>query len=351
MEQQYDALELLDLMREPAFCVRGGIIVKVNPAASAYLIETGSEAAALLLTGAEEYAAFSGGCLYLTLKVGGGPMGAAVTRVQDLDVFTLEDTESDARLQAMALAARELRTPLSNVMATCNQLPADAQTQELRSHINRGLYQILRILGNMSDAGTASGGRLEMRDICAVLDEIFQKAEILTAHTGIRLEYTGYPQQVYTLVDADKIERAVWNILSNAIKFTDAGETISAVLFRRGNSMYLSISDTGCGIADNLRGSIFSRYTRQPSIEDSRNGLGLGMVLIRKASAIHGGTVLVDQQEGRGTRITVSFAVRQGEAMLRSPRLRVDYTGERDHGLVELSGVLPARLYSPDENN
>ena len=190
-----------------------------------------------------------------------------------------------------------------------------------------------------------------MRDICAVLDEIFQKAEILTAHTGIRLEYTGYPQQVYTLVDADKIERAVWNILSNAIKFTDAGETISAVLFRRGNSMYLSISDTGCGIADNLRGSIFSRYTRQPSIEDSRNGLGLGMVLIRKAAAIHGGTVLVDQQEGRGTRITVSFAVRQGEAMLRSPRLRVDYTGERDHGLVELSGVLPARLYSPDENN
>ena len=64
MEQQYDALELLDLMREPAFCVRGGIIAKVNPAASAYLIETGSDAAALLLTGAEEYAAFSGGCLY-----------------------------------------------------------------------------------------------------------------------------------------------------------------------------------------------------------------------------------------------------------------------------------------------
>ena len=349
MEQQYDALEFLDLMYEPAFCVRGGIIVKVNPAAAAYLIESGSEAAQLILAGKEEYAAFSGGCLYLTLKVVGGSVGASVTRIQDLDVFKLEDVDSDARLQVLALAARELRGPLSNAMAIADQLPADPQDH--LSHINRNLYRIHRIINNMSDAGTISSGRLEVQNICAVMDEIFQKADALTAHTGIKLEYSGYPQRVYTPVDADKIERMVWNILSNAIKFTEAGQRISAVLTRRGNSMYLSISDTGSGIDDSLRSSLFSRYTRQPFIEDGRNGLGLGMVLVRQIAALHGGTVLVDRQDGCGTRITVSFAIRQGDTTLRSPRLRIDYAGERNHGLVELSEVLPAQLYSTDNNN
>ena len=81
------------------------------------------------------------------------------------------------------------------------------------------------------------------------------------------------------------------------------------------------------------------------AVEDSRYGLGLGMVLIRSTAAVHGGTVLVDHPEGSGTRITVSFAIHQGEATLRSPRMRIDYAGERDHGLIELSDVLPAHLY------
>ena len=72
------------------------------------------------------------------------------------------------------------------------------------------------------------------------------------------------------------------------------------------------------------------------------------MVLIRSTAAVHGGTVLVDHPDGVGTRITISFAIRQGKATLRSPRMRIDYAGERDHALVELSDVLPAHLYRSD---
>ena len=75
------------------------------------------------------------------------------------------------------------------------------------------------------------------------------------------------------------------------------------------------------------------------------------MVLIRSTAALHDGTVLVDQPEGCGTRITVSLTIRQGDTTVRSPRMQIDYTGERDHGLVELSDVLPALLYDPDSVN
>ena len=70
------------------------------------------------------------------------------------------------------------------------------------------------------------------------------------------------------------------------------------------------------------------------------------MVLIRNAAAKHGGTVLVDQPEGSGSRITLTIPIRQDTSgMLRSPVLRVDYAGDQDHGLVELADCLPLDAY------
>ena len=355
MEQNQNAMEMLDLLPQRAFCVRDGKIIKVNPAAAALLIETGTEIQTLLHTGAEEYATFESGCLYLTLCIAGHRVGASVSRMQEFDVFCLEE-ETDAQLQALALAARELREPLSNIMIVADRLiPETAGNttagQDQMSHMNRSIYQMLRIVNNMSDAGlyaTDTGLQQEIRDMDAVLAEIFQRADVLTEHTAISLHYEGLHEAVYTLVDSQKLERMVFNILSNAIKFTPDGGTISAKLTRRDKKLYLSIHDSGSGIQENIKGNVFSRYLRQPALEDRRYGLGLGMVLIRSTAALHGGTVLIDHPEGSGTRVTVTFSIRQGDATVRSPRFRFDYAGERDHGLIELSDVLPARLYDPD---
>ncbi|MDY4507211.1 MAG: ATP-binding protein, partial [Candidatus Faecousia sp.] len=108
--------------------------------------------------------------------------------------------------------------------------------------------------------------------------------------------------------------------------------------------------DNGPGFAQNLLGSVYNRYLRQPCIEEGRNGLGLGMVLVRSAAASHGGAVLIDQPEGGGARVTMTIAIRQSTSgTLRSPILRVDYAGEQDHALVELSDCLPPSLYKPAE--
>ena len=359
MDQYQNAWGMLDLIQEPAFCVQNGIIIKVNAAASGLLIEPGIRIQSLLRTGKEEYAAFSGGCLYLSVCIAGHSLGASVSRMPEFDVFCLEQDETNAHLQSMALAARELREPLSTVMTLADKLlptaiGEDSKSQAQMSQLNRGLFRMLRIISNMSDAEryvADTGARLEVCNLCAALQEIFQRSAALTEHTGIKLQYTGYPESVYTLADVQKLERMVFNILSNAIRFSPDGGTITAALTRRGTRMYLSVCDSGSGIPENLRGSIFSRYARQSAIEDGRYGLGLGMVLIRSTAAIHGGTVLVDHPEGCGTRITVSFAIRSGDATICSPKLRIDYAGERDHGLIELSDVLPAYLYDPDSIN
>lgn len=360
MDRELDALGMLDLIVRPGFCVQDKKIIKCNPAAQAFLLEPGMDIGPLLAIGAEEYASFSGGCLYLTLTLGGSNLGCSVTRMGDLDVFLVEDDADQAELQAMALAARELREPLANVMTTAERIfPMDAlednpQLKAQSARLNRGLHQILRVIGNMSDALSYSQTVWVpvTVNITAFMQEIFDRAEPLVAHTGIRLSLHNLSQDFYCSVDTEKLERSVMNILSNALKFTPPGGIISISLTRRDTRLYLTIQDSGEGIPDALRGSIHRRYQRRPGLEDGRFGIGLGMVLIRSTAAVHGGTVLIDHPENAGTRITMTLAIRQDTAgNVRSPLLRIDYAGERDHTLLELSEVLPAELYDSKKFN
>lgn len=354
MDKRNDITGMLELLSVPGFCVQNYVITALNTSAKGLLLSSGTDISTLLLTGSREYASFSGGCLYLTLSLGGESWGAAVTRMGDCDIFVLEQEEDQAELRSMALAARELREPLTNVMVTAERLfPMSAQnqdphTKEQVARLNRGLYQILRILGNMSDAcGRVS--RQETCDISAVIQEITEKSASLMQHAGITLTYRGLSEPVYTLADREQLERALLNILSNAMKFTGAGGTVEVRLIQEGSLLSLSVLDSGSSIADGILQSLFRRYLRQPVIEDSRFGIGLGMVLIRNAASAHGGTVLVDQPGDTGTRVTMTLAIRHShDVQLRSPILRVDYAGERDHGLLEFSETLPVFLYEKE---
>ncbi len=361
MEQANSALDMLDLMVRPSFCVKDRKIVKCNAAALGLLLREGMDIEPLLATGQAEYAEFSEGCLYLTLDISGVRVGASVTRVGDFDVFLPEEEAEHAELQAIALAARELRGPLTGIMTTADRLfplPALQEDPALREQVarmNRGLYQMLRIIGNMSDASRYAAtpvASLETVEISSFLQEVFDRARDLVSHTGITLRFENLPHSLYSLADREKLERAVMNILSNAMKFTPAGGSIEAKLSRRGNRLHLTVQDSGEGVPDALRGSLHRRYQRQPGLEDTRYGIGLGMVLIRSAAASHGGAVLIDHPNETGTRITLTIAIRQDiSGTVRSPLLKIDYAGERDHGLLELSESLPPELYESKHIN
>lgn len=358
MEQNNNTLGMLDLMVRPGFCVRNYKIIKVNQAARGLLLEPGMDIRDMLATGREEYAQYSDGCLYLTLNLSGREFGASVNRMEECDVFLL-DEEDNVPLRAMSLAARELREPLTAVMTTADRLfplSAEAEDSDLKEQVarlNRGLYRMLRVVSNMSDAelyGASPISRQETVEIRGFFQEVFDRSRELIAHSGLELRFENLNQPLYCLADLEKLERAVLNILSNAVKFTPGGGYICARLVRRDSRLQLTIQDSGEGIHPSLRGSIHSRYLRQPGIEDPRHGIGLGMVLIRSAAACHGGTVLIDHPEETGTRITMTLAIRQNpNPEVRSRVLRVDYAGERDHGLMELSGSLPASLYESDK--
>ncbi len=349
MEQTKLSLDMLELIRQPAFFVRAGKILRTNAAAAQCQIPTDQPVAPLLLTGAEEYEAFTGGCLSLTLSVADIPYAAWVTRAEECDIFLMEEETEKAELHAMALAAQQLREPLSGLMAAADQLFQELPHAPQAPQINQSLHQLLRLVGNMSDAARYAASKVSGMELCNIsifFDELMGSAALLAAQSGHMLEYNGLAQRLHCLINREQIERTVYNLLSNAIKFSPEGTVISARLVRRNSKLCFTLEDRGEGISEQLRGTVFSRFLREPGITDGRFGIGLGLMLVRSAAMNHQGTVLIEQPEGGGTRVTVAFPIRQSSTdTLRSPILTVDYAGEQNHGLIELSDTLPASAY------
>jgi K+-sensing histidine kinase KdpD len=282
-----------------------------------------------------------------------------VRRINGVEVFTLEQDADRTELQAMALAAQELRMPLANVMTVADRLfpvtedAEDPAVKEQVSQINRGLFQMLRIISNMSDAyryDLQKDSKMAVANITAVVENIFQHSTELLHYGGKELTFESMPQPVFGLIDQEKLERAIHNIISNAVKFSAREDRIYARLSRKGNMLYLTVQGEGDGKA--VQGNIHSRFRRQPGLEDSRFGIGLGMVMIRAAAAAHGGTVLISHLEEGGTKLTMSIAINQDtEPVVRNRGLSVDYAGERDHTLIELSDVLPTCVFESEKIN
>lgn len=344
MEQQSDGIQMLDLMLRPAFCVKNRIITRLNTPAARLFLREGLSLDTILETGSTEYDAFSGGMLCLTLTICGERFGASVARMGQEDVFTLDQQFESEQLRVLALAARELRGPLSNAMLALQQLE---EKDEQSSRLNRSLHQLLRIVGNMSDASAFSPVfHPEQRNLDALFREIAEKAGTLSTASGVSFSYSGLLEEAVCFVDQQQMERAALNMIANALKFTPSGGRIQLELRRSGTQFRFSVTDSGSGIPEKERASLFTRYLREPAIEDTRHGIGLGMLLIRSTAARHGGAVLVDFPKEGGTRVSITFSGAPGdETVLRTAFVPTDYAGEQDHTLIELSEFLPPECY------
>lgn len=348
MEEQRKISDLLDRISQPGFLVKENIIQNVNQAAQALLLMPGQVFSDLLHTGNEEYADFQEGQICLTLLIGEKKHSASISRMEDLDLVLLDPEEDLDEFRSMSLVSMELRKPLMSVLSSAGKLldQVPDETEE-NAKLNRNLMQMLRMVCNMADVSRyATSCRTEIRDIDGLLQELFEKADALTG-ADIHVHYEGLKTPVFCLVDAEQLERAVWNILSNSMKFSPQNGHIHAKLTRHGSMLHLTVRDSGTGIAEAVRSTLFHRYLRQPGIEDSRYGLGLGLAIVRTVASNHGGTVLISESKTGGTKTTMTIAIRQSDSnILRSPLLRPDYTGGWDHALVELSECLDPELYT-----
>jgi len=334
----------------PAFIVKDHKIIRANSAAQQLQILPDTSLDSLLGNGKADYELFAAGKLCLSLSIEGYSHPATVTALEDAHLFCMESQLEKPEMQAYALAAQILRGPLSNAMLGIDQLltTKDSSITEQAAKINRNLHQLLRAVSNMSDAAQyadTEAGQLQPQDIMWALDEVLQRAAPLTAQAGHTLTYDLPNCSVICRINREKLERAVLNLISNATKYASQNSPVQ-VAVRLSDTRISLIVENELSTNSTPVGNIFSRYLRQPGIEDARTGIGLGLSIVRSVATIHGGTVLLEQPDNK-LRITMSIPLENAAATtLCSPvSLPVHYSGGYVSELIELSDCLPYHLY------
>lgn len=352
MELSNTAISLLNHIEQPAFCVRNGLVVGANASAEQRQILRSTDVNAYI---ADPNSLTNGSC---TVKAAGTEYQATASLIDDTLLIILEADNTQAQLQSLALAAQHFRAPLSNVMALTEMLLSDddlrqspgALSQAIR--LNRSLNQIQRMVCDMSDTWQYANWKNVRKttvDIAGVIREIMEKASTALESADIHLKFTGLDQPLLCSVDVQMLERAIYNLISNSVKFSEGSCTVEAKLTVCGNMLHFSIIDSGNRIPGNLHTTVFSRFLREPGIEDGIFGIGLGMMLIRSVAAAHGGAVLIDHPQEDCNRVTMTMEITtDNSGQVSTPILSIgDYAGGRDHALLELSDILPPEMYDP----
>lgn len=359
MEEQ--TKQILELFAQPAFLVENEIVTWCNSTAGT-LLTVGTPVSELLGKGKMLYSLWSRrGTLQLPLLLDREEYDASVraTDCGDLFVATHRASALNATAAAVVNASASLRRPLHMMVGAANELfehmedGMNRQATAAASRLNRSIYQFVRLCGQMADGGSLLLRRKELRrtptNLPAFFEHFVAQARPLVTSAERQLHYVPLSAPLSADVDPALLERALYNLLSNALNYTPKGGNITLSLKRQERQLLISVSDDGEGISPEVTATLFERFAERP-LGDSRWGIGLGLPMVREIAWLHDGTMSVSANEGgRGTTVTFSLSLDPTPLDLRSRCVAYDYCGELHHGLVELSDVLDAKMFDPRE--
>lgn len=221
--------------------------------------------------------------------------------------------------------SHEFRTPLTLVLGPLEDMlrHATGGTQEQLEVVHRNALRLLKLVNSLLDFVRIEAGRVkafyeptDLAEFTKDLAGVFRSA-IERAGLQLIVDCPPLPQPVH--VDREMWEKIVLNLLSNALKFTFAGEIV-VVLKQKGQTVELCVRDTGTGIPAEELPRIFDRFHRvEAAIGRTHEGSGIGLALVRELVRLHGGEVTVESVEGRGTTFRVSVPL--GSAHLPPDRI------------------------------
>ena len=214
-----------------------------------------------------------------------------------------------AQRQFPGNAAHELRTPLALMQAQLelfsaehpNVLPETADFLRLLCEQTERMTQMTKTLLEMSELrAVPCTDRIE---IAPMIEEIFADLAPLAEKNGIALESTG--DGIITGSDT-LVHRMLFNLTENAIRYNRPDGTVRITVTEEENRLVIRVADTGCGIPEQYRESIFQPFFRVDKSRSRENGgVGLGLSLVWEIAALHGGNVRVEESSEKGTTIAV----------------------------------------------
>ena len=242
-----------------------------------------------------------------------GRLVGVVTLLEDI---THLSEVSRLKSEFIAAASHELRTPLTSVqMGIHLLLESDAGTlderqQEILQVCREDTARLDRLMRELLDLSTIESGAVTPQLVptrpATLLADAVNPLRLQVEARGVRLDVDAPPDLPHVAVDRSQIERVIGNLVTNAMRATPAGGTITVAAVGRGGEVAISVTDTGAGIPRDYLPRIFEPFVQLPH---ASGGAGLGLTISRRIVEGHGGRLTVQSEPGRGSTFTFTVPV------------------------------------------
>lgn len=228
---------------------------------------------------------------------------------------SMEQQMTDMKLRFFTDISHELRTPLTLISGPVEyilentQLPSDAREQ--LQVVERNTNRMLRLINQILDFRKIQNKKMKMQvqriNVVPFTRKIMENFDSMAEEHQIDFLFETEKEELYLWVDVDKYEKIVFNLLSNAFKYTPDGKMIKVFVHEDENTVSVGVEDQGIGIADNKRLSIFVRFENLVDRNLFNPSTGIGLSLVKELVEMHKASIAVDSKLGEGSCFSVNF--------------------------------------------
>lgn len=218
------------------------------------------------------------------------------------------------KIRFLTNLSHEFRTPISLIVGPVEKLMAQEASESKYKQltmVRRNANRLLNLVNQLLDFRKLETNELTINkvqaDLVAFVKEIADSFMDMSESKHIQFSFTSSLDHLYTSFDKDKFERILFNLLSNAFKFTNKGGEISLKIEpRSGTEVKIIVADTGVGMEPAIKDKIFDRFYQAGSQESVLNqGSGIGLSITKEFVRLHGGSISVESEPGKGSVFTV----------------------------------------------
>jgi signal transduction histidine kinase len=248
-----------------------------------------------------------------------GSLAANVNRMNDelRRVYGELETASRHKSEFLANMSHELRTPLNAIIGFSQVLRQrlfgeinEKQDEYLDDILSSGNH-LLSLINDVLDLSKVEAGQVELEVAPFSLREVLERGVVMVreraVNNGVHLSLELAPDVDVLRGDERRLRQVVFNLLSNAVKFTPAGGSVNVSTARVEHEVYVSVTDTGPGIALADQERIFDEFQQTDVGVQHGEGTGLGLALSKRLVELHGGRIWVESALGRGSSFVVAM--------------------------------------------
>jgi len=224
------------------------------------------------------------------------------------------------KIKFLTNLSHEFRTPLSLILGPVEKLlsqkEGDAKNASLKI-VKRNARRLLNLVNQILDFRKIEENELKINnakgELVSFIADVIESFNDLSERKSISLSFQTQFDSYSTEFDHDKLERVLFNLLSNAFKFTPSGGTITVDLKKnqrneQGEAVLITVSDTGIGISEEEQQKVFERFFQADTeVSILNQGSGIGLSIIKEFVKIQGGTIDLKSEVGKGTRFTITL--------------------------------------------